>query len=812
MELTLDQALQHGIAAHKAGKHQVAERLYRAILNAQPDHPDANHNLGVLAVAFGKHSEALPFFIKALQANSVTEQFWLSYVHTLIELERLSEAEQALQDGINAGVSIERLSVFSERLQRQFSGAKNSPREASKLRKHAKKKLGAKKNKRGVQRRRLLEETPQSKINELMEHYHASRFDDARKLAEAMTQEFPDYQFGWKVLAVVLRQKFGANESLAAMEKCVQLAPADAEAHNNLGATYRQLGRLNESEASIRQAIALKPDFAEAYNNLGNVLRDLERPADALVSYAHAVYLNSDLPDAKLSLGSVLKGVRFRSQKSSLYPPLISLLTTGYFVRPRDACRSIISLLKRDPLVEELIVGEHRIDKLSDVKKIIYSLDKLPLLHQLMRISPIPDLELERIFVAMRRVLLTELDKVDTSATVTNFLSTLAIHCFTNEYVYFESHEEGRLVKKLEARISELAAASKKPSSTEILCLACYRPIHHYNWSEKLNFTDRLGDIKKRLLDEPLVEKTIIRDLSSLGEISHGVSRRVRDQYEHNPYPRWVTLALPLKSISISELRDQAELQIRLEAMTQVSSPEILVAGCGTGEHSIVTAKRFSDCNVIAVDLSLSSLGYAARKSQEIGIANVEHMCADILSLDELNRKFDIIESVGVLHHMCDPLEGWRALTRLLKPGGLMKIGLYSELARQHIAAIREEIATLEIDGSVSVIRGFRHTLVESKKAHHKRLVSSIDFFSLSDFRDLIFHVEEHRFTLPQVDECLGKLGLQFCGFEDGRFISKFREYFGSDADIYDLALWSQFEDNNPRTFAGMYQFWCQKL
>ena len=89
MELTLDQALQKGVAAHRAGNAQEADRYYTAILKANPKHPDANHNMGVLAVGIGKVQEALPFFKAALEANPDIVQFWLSYIDALIKLERI---------------------------------------------------------------------------------------------------------------------------------------------------------------------------------------------------------------------------------------------------------------------------------------------------------------------------------------------------------------------------------------------------------------------------------------------------------------------------------------------------------------------------------------------------------------------------------------------------------------------------------------------------------------------------------------------------------------------------------------------------
>ena len=96
-ELTIDQALQQGIKAHKAGQLQDADRLYTAILKAQPNHPDANHNMGVLAVGVGQAEKALPFFKTALEANPSIAQFWLSYIDALIKLGKLADAQSVLK-------------------------------------------------------------------------------------------------------------------------------------------------------------------------------------------------------------------------------------------------------------------------------------------------------------------------------------------------------------------------------------------------------------------------------------------------------------------------------------------------------------------------------------------------------------------------------------------------------------------------------------------------------------------------------------------------------------------------------------------
>tara|TARA_A100001011_G_scaffold67785_1_gene69095 strand:- start:68 stop:553 length:486 start_codon:yes stop_codon:yes gene_type:complete len=161
---------------------------------------------------------------------------------------------------------------------------------------------------------------------------------------------------------------------------------------------------------------------------------------------------------------------------------------------------------------------------------------------------------------------------------------------------------------------------------------------------------------------------------------------------------------------------------------------------------------------------------------------------------------------------MNDPIEGWKILTDLLKPSGLMKIGLYSELARNHIAKIREEISLSKVGSSKKEMSKFRKYLIQSDKKYHKKLLASSDFFSLSTLRDLIFHVQEHRFTIPNIQNCLNELGLKFCGFEDMDIVYLFKEFHGEESNIFDLKLWHQFEESNPDIFAGMYQFWCQKI
>ena len=141
-----------------------------------------------------------------------------------------------------------------------------------------------------------------------------------------------------------------------------------------------------------------------------------------------------------------------------------------------------------------------------------------------------------------------------------------------------------------------------------------------------------------------------------------------------------------------------------------------------------------------------------------------------------------------------------------------MKIGLYSELARKHHVKIRQEISHLGIGSSDIEMKSVRNKIIKSAKEHHKLILISSDFYTLSTLRDLLFHVQEHRFTVPQIKEHLRELGLKFCGYEASKIISHFKKTNKYKEDLYDLDKWQAYEEANPRVFSGMYQFWCQKV
>jgi len=166
-----------------------------------------------------------------------------------------------------------------------------------------------------------------------------------------------------------------------------------------------------------------------------------------------------------------------------------------------------------------------------------------------------------------------------------------------------------------------------------------------------------------------------------------------------------------------------------------------------------------------------------------------------------------------VLHHLADPWSGWRVLLSLLRPGGFMLLGLYSEMARRPVLAARTRIAQGRLGNSADDIRNIRQELMQSKDpSSYASILESEDFFSLSACRDLLFHVQEHRLTLPEIASFIQSHDLRLLGFElDDAVLAAHRKRFPQDRAATDLACWEAFEADHPGLFGGMYMFWIQK-
>ena len=296
------------------------------------------------------------------------------------------------------------------------------------------------------------------------------------------------------------------------------------------------------------------------------------------------------------------------------------------------------------------------------------------------------------------------------------------------------------------------------------------------------------------------------RRLPSLTALAAGNSDDVRSLYEQHPYPRWQRITL----------RQQRSLDHYLSrigpggqgAADVPRNPRMLVAGCGTGRELLAAVLAWRPASVVGFDLSRTSLAYAELMSERLGV-DVELYQADLLELGDWDRRFDVIVCTGVLHHLQDPLAGWRNLRRLLLPTGLMFIGLYSEVARRGIALAQEEVRRGGWTATAEGIRAARESLRSLPAGHPARDCLLLrDFYYSGGCRDMLFHVQERHFTIPGIDAALQELDLEFLDFDvDPATRHLYQALFGGRPE---LEYWQALEKLYPRTFLGMYQFWCR--
>jgi SAM-dependent methyltransferase len=482
--------------------------------------------------------------------------------------------------------------------------------------------------------------------------------------------------------------------------------------------------------------------------------------------------------------------------------------------RPNDLVYVSARLLEMEPSIKECIDDAVSGSAVSINLLRSSSVCGNDLLHCLLVSAPINDFGLERFLRASRRAILdftlrlTAKDLVEQN--LIEFACALAEQCFINEYVYWYDDEEFENACHLRERLAAMCAGHPAPELA-IAVVAAYFPLH--SLSDRLFLRTSWSDGVARLIRQQILasqqESRYRATLPCLTSIADEVSASVRCQYEENPYPRWVKTAVMAEPTTACEYLRKTFPQAWLGCFEKDEPTEILIAGCGTGQQSIETAMRLRNVRVLAVDLSFPSLCYAVRKTKEAGLANICYAQADILSMDSSDFTFDLIEAMGVLHHLRDPFAGWLSLLSLLRPGGFMRVGLYSEVARQELSEVREFISIGGYKPSSSDIRTFRQQFARSGIKSFDQLARTVDFYSVSGCRDALFNVQEHRMTLRGINDFLRNNHLQFMGFTlDANTLLRFRQRFPLASSATDLDLWHQFEIENPQTFIRMYQFW----
>ena len=695
-----------------------------------------------------------------------------------------------------------------------------------------------------------------NRINSLVD---SDNFVDAEAYCRTLLSKYPKSTFLFSRLSVCLSLQAKYYESLEYSEKLLLIDPQNVSGCHNYGHALMQIGRIDQGIEELRkasrlqkyigtdnnkylrdlihrgelmlaegandwailafdEAISISSNSPEAFFHRGRARVSMEQYAEAFDDFGVASALDTSREEYLDWLTQMLDYVEFDHYNKNLDPFFIRILNRRdtdpsaivnvllhAIVKHEDLARALDQLQARELSIEEL---DQIASKISTIAPLLLLLEQ----------TPLPDWSLEKLLVKLRCHMLIQRKSGVHFSQFESLAVSLAHQCYLNEYCYITTEEEEFLVDSLVSEIRKTVDLGLAPDSADLSLVGCYRPLRALNFISSVRHLlvdDKIEGLCREQIDNPACELINARDVKKFKPIVDAMSLEVASQYEHNPYPRWTTLPLG-KSLDLERYIARYLFSSSSE-IKYPTAPDVLIAGCGTGRQSIMFASSIKDSSLLAVDLSASSLGYAIRKTNEIGLKNIKYMQADILDLGELGTTFDVVECVGVLHHMKDPMAGWQVLSSLLKTDGLMHIALYSETARQAsgVVSLRNRFKSYQNNASTEIIRELRAAVVSeiSSNPMHEMVSRSRDFYTISGVRDLICHVNEYRFTVPKIKVACATLGLEFLGFNPRiEGISKdFLKCYPGDTSLNDLDMWEQYEIDNPHIFSSMYDFWLRK-
>jgi len=657
----------------------------------------------------------------------------------------------------------------------------------------------------------IKQEPDKNTIEKIILLFNKKNYSEALNLCENILDQYPDSILVNNITGVIYSELENYTLAKNLFIKVLSLNPKYNDGYYNLANIYNKLGEEENAIINYRKVIELDKNYYKAYNNLGNIYRKKNLNKKALEYYILTLNINPNYVRAFYNLAGVLQHFVLDEKNIYINDFFLYLLEKKIIVRPNAIATNVINGLFLNTNIKDTFSSIDTSKYPKNLNNIIKELNENKLLMQFMKVCPIPNYFFEKNFIKIRNEILNQIYSYNFNKIYLKFLISLSAQCFLNEYIYSETDKELEKVNEIIKRI-EKNIDNQKIDDLELLILSCYAPLYKYDWCIHINPSYNLKEIFKLQFDDYYEEKKEIQKINSIIKINDPVSIKVKNQYEENPYPRWVNLGLSIQPKEIIEFIEDMDINIDTKKIVFPKNADILVAGCGTGQHVITTASKYKNCQIIAIDLSFNSLGYAKRKAKELNINNINFIQGDLLDIKKLNKKFDVIESVGVLHHMGDPLQGWSILSDCLKRDAIMLVGLYSETARKNIADIRKNINYLNTKITKKNIIEFRNEILENNYSKWNNIKYSPDFYSTSGVRDLLFHVQEQRFTIDKIKSYMKELGLVFLGFDNKYILEKFKKDYSQRKDLYDLNKWENFEKKNPRIFSGMYQFWCKKF
>lgn len=354
----LDAFFAQAIERHQAEDWQAAEDFYRKVLDAMPEQPNVNYNLGLLKMQLNQSNASLDFFKAALSADQGEPKYWLSYAEALAEAGQKKAAVDILMQGIECGLHGEDVDRLVAQLTKpnpnspiiindtRFSNTNASSHE------HAKEEFpvilvgGFEKPQPIVTKSKSIKpylDNPQ--IKKVLDLQQAGKLKQANEKWIKLLKYYPNHPIILTCLGMIALEQGRINEGIKWIEQSLAIELNQTTALSYLSIAYLKLEKLDEALRCAEQAIALNPNYAEAYTNRGNVLRELKDYDNAIKSYQKTIALKPDEVDAKFNLGIIYKELK-------RYDQAINYLQEVNLLKPSDveaqlACAETLLKLER---------------------------------------------------------------------------------------------------------------------------------------------------------------------------------------------------------------------------------------------------------------------------------------------------------------------------------------------------------------------------------------------------------------------------------------------------------------------------------
>ncbi len=742
------------------GDRDKAKNYYKKSIMIEKNYAPSLTNLGIIELNSGNTEKALSLLIRAIESDPKLVPAWLNLASCYIDLDKMEEAEISCRNALDLNYNLFNShlllsSILSKRT--KYIEAEESIHEAIRLR--------------------------------------------------------PDSSESYYNLGSILNSSGKSKESINAFKKALELNPNSADSQYNIGNILLNYGEALEAKLYINRAIDINPNFANAHASMGKIHKDLGDSKKAFDSYMRAIKINKSNSIYYSLIKNLIRDNDINEINKNELKYILNILLKREDI-PHEEIFKALNFLYKDFIDDHIVSlnSEHIDDEFFD----FFVGDQI--LIQAIKNMLFRDIKWEILLNRIRKMLLKMIFNTETNCSNNKleFIIGLAQQCFINEYVYNLGKEEENYIKKM---INTFKTNSMREQDMAIL--ACYIPLHKLSKDipsiKSFKSSNRsLNELIKIQLIEPLEEEKLSNKIISLGSITDNISTKVKAQYENNPYPRW-KFENQFKEIdyTVKELINSEIIPNRINSNIESKPIKILLAGCGTGKQ-ILHAQRYGNAQITAIDLSRSSLAFAQRKINELGIKNVSLIQMDILEVALLKEKFDIIECVGVLHHMDDPQKGLQSLLEVSRPNSFLKLSFYSELSRQNVIKARTIIRDRKLDPDIENIRVLRQDIISGKYPEIYSQTTNIksDFYTTSAFRDLVFHCQEHRFTCKQIDEILSNNQLKFIGYTNltSQIRSLYKQNFPIDKAQTSLTNWGILESKYPGIFGGTPNFWVSKI